>query len=67
MKRADESGALYTVIIGDEEVESGKATVKAMRQGAIDGEQTQVVFNELADYVLEQVVQAEALDGVCDF
>ena len=44
-KYADRLGAKYAVVIGDNELESGKATVKDM----VTGEQQEVVFEELFD------------------
>jgi len=45
MKRADKSGAQYAVIVGDDELAAGKATVKYLRE---TGEQLQVSLDELA-------------------
>jgi histidyl-tRNA synthetase len=43
MKKADANGAMFTVIIGDDEVASGKVTLKDMR----DGTQKTINRNEL--------------------
>lgn len=45
MKKADNSGARYAIILGDDELTNGKASVKYLRE---TGEQIQVSFNELA-------------------
>lgn len=45
MKKADKSGARYAVILGDDEMANGQASLKNLRES---GEQTQVDFNELA-------------------
>ncbi len=45
-KKADKSGAEYALILGDEELASGRAGVKALRLG----EQDEVEFSALADY-----------------
>ncbi len=65
MKRADESGALFTVIIGEDEVASGKATVKEMRSGNTGGAQASVPFEDLPDYLLQQAGDSCCLDGLC--
>lgn len=44
MKRADASNAHFAVIMGDDEMQSGRATLKPLRGGV----QTQVAFGELA-------------------
>ncbi|MFW5697107.1 MAG: histidine--tRNA ligase [Fimbriimonadaceae bacterium] len=48
MKQADRSGANYAVVVGDDELASGKATVKPLR---IPGEQESVPFEGLAAHV----------------
>lgn len=62
MKRADASGAAFAVIIGDDEVAKGVAMVKAMRSDDTEHNQTAVVFESVADYVLDQI----ACGGECD-
>ncbi|CAN5406224.1 histidine--tRNA ligase [soil metagenome] len=64
MKRADASGAAYAVILGDDEVAKDVATVKTMRseEGATpsgarpDSEQATVPFNDVANYLVDQIV-----------
>lgn len=46
LKRADKSGALYAVLLGDDEVANNTATVKPLRG---DGEQQTVALSSLAD------------------
>ena len=48
MKYADKIGAKYSVVLGDNEIASGKANVKDMETG----EQTEVMLSELSDFVL---------------
>ncbi|MFV1996925.1 MAG: histidine--tRNA ligase [Acidiferrobacterales bacterium] len=45
MKKADRSGARFAVILGDDELANGQASIKDLRES---GEQIQVGFNELA-------------------
>ncbi len=66
MKRADESGALFTIIIGEDEVAKGEATVKEMRAGGTGGNQTSVPFDSLPDYLLQHIIDDTGLDGLCD-
>jgi histidyl-tRNA synthetase len=54
MKRADNSGAAYAVIIGDDEIAQGTAVVKEMRDA--EGKQSNVVFEGIADYLVDQIV-----------
>ena len=49
MKKADNSGAHYAIILGDDELTSGKASVKNLRE---TGEQIELSFNELAAALL---------------
>jgi len=58
MKRADASGAAYAVIIGEDELAQGKASVKALRAGAAQSEQAAVPFEGVADYLVDQIVDA---------
>lgn len=59
MKRADASGAAYAVIIGDDEMASDTASVKALRtqEGADAAEagQQQVPFDALADHLIDRM------------
>ena len=48
MKRADQSGALVAVIVGEDEVLAGAASVKPLRQ---EGPQVRVASDQLADAV----------------
>src|SRR5690606_32669631 len=49
MKRADASGAAFAVILGDNELESGEATVKALS----DGSQNACPFEKLPDVIVD--------------
>ena len=52
MKKADASGAQYAVIIGDDEAQTGQATLKPLR---VEGEQVRVVQNELPRKINQQI------------
>jgi histidyl-tRNA synthetase len=56
MKKADASGAPYAVILGEEEVAAGEASVKALREQATSGPQQRVALDGLAEYVVGQLV-----------
>jgi histidyl-tRNA synthetase len=56
MKKADASGAPYAVILGEEEVAAGEASVKALREQATSGPQQRVALDGLADYLVGQLV-----------
>ncbi|GAB3537413.1 histidine--tRNA ligase [Noviherbaspirillum agri] len=55
MKRADASGAGYAVIIGEDEVAKGVATVKTMRGESMEDNQTTVAFESVSDYLIDQI------------
>ncbi len=56
MKRADASGASFAVIIGDDEIASGSASVKTLRAEDAANNQHSVPMEQVADYVLNQIV-----------
>lgn len=56
MKRADASGAAYAVIVGEDEVLNGTATVKALRQAEGGNNQIAVGFDQMVDHLLEQII-----------
>lgn len=62
MKRADASGASFAVIIGEDEVVNGMATVKAMRSENNENNQASVVFEQVADYVVDQITCGDDCD-----
>ena len=55
MKRADSSGAAFAVILGEDEVAKGVATIKAMRSSDMENNQATVPLGEVADYIVEQI------------
>jgi histidyl-tRNA synthetase len=59
MKRADASGAAYAVILGEDEVAKGEASVKTMRSVDGNGQQAAVKFDKVADYLVDQIVGAD--------
>lgn len=62
MKRADASGASFAVIIGDDEVAKGVATVKIMHAEDTDNNQTTVAFEAVPDYLLDQIACGDGCD-----
>lgn len=56
MKRADASGAAFAVIIGDDEVAGGAATVKMLRAAEGGQNQQTVEFDSVVDFLVEQIV-----------
>lgn len=61
MKYADKIGALYTVVLGDSELESGKAVLKNMS----DGTQTEIELEAFTDNFQSTVIKQamDSLDG----
>lgn len=62
MKRADASGAGFAVIIGEDEVAKSVASVKNMRADAAEGNQVAVPLENVATYVLDQIVSGDECD-----
>ncbi len=56
MKKADGSGAAFAVIVGEDEVANHTATVKALRGAEGEARQASVPFDEVVDYVVDQIV-----------
>jgi histidyl-tRNA synthetase len=63
MKRADASGAAYAVIIGEDEVASHTASVKTLRGGDGESQQSTVEFDSVADYLVGEIIGAGHDDG----
>ena len=67
MKRADASGAAYAVILGEDEVANGTASVKPLRAAPGEtrqaaGDQHTVPFETLADFLVDQIVGGDTHD-----
>ncbi|MET0263991.1 MAG: histidine--tRNA ligase [Duganella sp.] len=58
MKKADGSGASYAIIIGEDEVNNHTASVKAMRAHEGEAQQTTVPFDEVVDFVVDQITDS---------
>ncbi len=56
MKKADGSGAAFAVILGEDEVAGNVAAVKALREGDGEQQQASVPFDEVVDYVVDQII-----------
>ena len=59
MKKADASGAAFAVILGDDEIANATASVKAMRASADGQQQATVPFDEVVEYLVDQIVGDE--------
>ncbi len=55
MKFADKIGAKYTMVLGDDEIASGKASVKNME----NGEKTEMEIADIADNFMEFLIKQE--------
>ena len=55
MKRADASGAAYAVILGEDEIAKGMASVKTLRSADTANNQTEVEFDAVPDYLVDQI------------
>ena len=57
MKKADGSGAMFAVIIGDDEAATGEAQLKFLREDG--GEQVKLKVDELAEAIIGQMIDSE--------
>ena len=55
MKYADKIGARYTMVLGDNEIEQGKANLKNMDNGEV----TEVELESLAEDFMQFLIQQE--------
>ncbi len=56
MKKADASGAAFTVILGEDEVARNVASVKTMHAAQHEGNQVSVEFDNVPAYLVDQIV-----------
>ncbi|MGV3743048.1 MAG: histidine--tRNA ligase [Burkholderiaceae bacterium] len=56
MKKADASGAAFTVILGEDEVARNVASVKTMHAAQHEGNQVSVEFENVPAYLVDQIV-----------
>jgi histidyl-tRNA synthetase len=56
MKRADTSGAAFAVILGDDEIARGEATVKHLRAADMAHNQQAIAVDKLVDHLIDQIV-----------
>ena len=66
MKKADASGAAYAVIVGEDELAKGVATIKSMRSDHQDGNQQTVPFDTVVDYLVDQIAGVGEDADCCD-
>ncbi|WP_137173637.1 histidine--tRNA ligase [Massilia sp. HP4] len=66
MKKADGSGAAFAVIIGQDEIASNAAQVKTMRGEVGEQQQASVPFEEVVDYLVDQIVGGHVHGPDCD-
>jgi histidyl-tRNA synthetase len=57
MKKANGSGAMFAVIIGDEEASTGEAQLKSLRQAGM--EQRKLKVDELAEAIIDQIIDSD--------
>jgi histidyl-tRNA synthetase len=62
MKRADASGAPFAVILGEDEIAQQMATVKALRSDDAGQQQSTVPFDDVVDYLVDQIISAAEED-----
>ena len=59
MKRADNSGAAYAVIIGEDEISCNKAVIKELRASSVEDNQDLVAFDAVVDYLVDHITGLE--------
>jgi histidyl-tRNA synthetase len=64
MKKADGSGAAFAVILGEDEIANHVAAVKSMRGEAGEQQQASVPFDDVVDYLVDQIVGGHDHDHV---
>jgi histidyl-tRNA synthetase len=62
MKRADASGAGFAVIIGEDEIAAGNATVKTLRAEQGEDNQRAVALDAVVEYLLGQIMCGDECD-----
>ncbi|MFM8465955.1 MAG: histidine--tRNA ligase [Oxalobacteraceae bacterium] len=55
MKRADASGAAYAIILGEDEIASGTATIKYLRDADASDNQRSVALEAVADHLIDHL------------
>ena len=55
MKRADASGAAYAIILGEDEVANGTATIKYLRDADASDNQRSVALELVADHLIDHM------------
>ncbi|MDL2284081.1 histidine--tRNA ligase [Oxalobacter sp. OttesenSCG-928-P03] len=56
MKRADDSGATFAILLGEDELKGGNASVKALRSPDPENNQSLVPLAHVADYLVDQII-----------
>jgi histidyl-tRNA synthetase len=56
MKRADASGAAYAIILGEDEIASGTAIVKHLREADMTNNQQSVSLEALTDHLIDRMI-----------
>ncbi len=70
MKKADASGALFAIVLGEDEVVQGTVGVKSLRRGGAEGtegqknEQVNVPAEDLTEYLFNAMVASAAAEEV---
>ena len=60
MKFADKIGAKFTVVLGDNEIETGKARLKDMAEGTEREIKVEELLDELGEAIREQIFKSIA-------
>lgn len=65
MKRADDSGATFAILLGEDELKGGNASVKALRSPDTENNQSLVPLAQVADYLVDQIIGETQSEEMC--
>ena len=66
MKRADDSGASFAILLGENEIAQGSASIKALRSEDIENNQSLVPLRDVVEFIYEQILDLDYDDDECD-
>lgn len=65
MKKADASGATFSIIIGEDEANVNSVTIKSMRAVDMDNNQITLPFESAVDYIVDQITGEADTENNC--
>ncbi|MCL1886630.1 MAG: histidine--tRNA ligase [Betaproteobacteria bacterium] len=65
MKRADDSGAAFAILLGEDELKGNHASIKALRSPDVENNQSLVPLARVADYLIDRIISEDDNKGAC--